>query len=138
MGRRRGAAHLHATLCSVLATVRMVSSSVERAHLLAQELKPKSRGVAPSAFAASRRTYVSSIVQEARRLSDHIHEDVLRKLELSRLQYQLMSRSFRLDGRSVHRAGRAVKVAAEKPGGAKKRRALSGPGDQGIGQSRRR
>ena len=95
-------------LKGVLTFSRIGSGSVERVHLMGAELKPKgSRGLAVDARRLGEMTYVKSVQQEAKWLTDAVFNDVLQRHGLGRIEYVASSRAFRLGAHSGARTENA-------------------------------
>ena len=89
----------HSDLSGALAHMRIGSAVVERQHLIGQEMRAaQSRGVGAAAQTVAQRSYIGSVVCEARRFSDRVHRTVLQAFDMSRKQFSALSKRFRLDG----------------------------------------
>ena len=105
----------HRVLSYVLAQLRPGSASVERRHLIAQDLKrPQTRGVAVFAERLAQLTYLKSVSMESETLTKDVQTVVLKRVGMNASEYHALSRAFRLDG-SRQSSKRSVRVNLQQP-----------------------
>ena len=92
----------HDTTKEVLPLVDVASALVERAHLTAQDLKPKrSRGIAVATKRLCSESYRKSCINEAKHSYEFVEGEALRKRGLTRRQLHSLSKTLRLNRRSA-------------------------------------
>ena len=84
------------TCAAALPMLQVSSGSVERSHLIGQELKPpRSRGRALDAENLAIRSYQKLCVQDAETLKRVVEDAVLKSRGLSRIEYHGLTSTFR-------------------------------------------